>query len=61
MVDWLGDQIKQNPEALIYYDVIQKEVMEQRFPQAGRSYIRFKDIAVCGGDLNLIDKRPLHR
>ena len=57
MVDWLGDQIKQNPEALIYYDVIQKEVMEQRFPQAGRSYIRFKDIAVCGGDLNLIDKR----
>ncbi|MBG0771766.1 MAG: NTP transferase domain-containing protein [Anaerolineaceae bacterium] len=57
MVDWLADQIPQNPEALIYYNVIQKETMEQRFPQAGRSYVRFKDVSVCGGDLNLIDKR----
>jgi len=57
MVDWLATQIPQNPEALIYYNVIQKETMEQRFPQAGRSYVRFKDISVCGGDLNLIDKR----
>lgn len=57
MVDWLAAQIPQNPEALIYYNVIQKETMEQRFPQAGRSYVRFKDISVCGGDLNLIDKR----
>ncbi|MBG0770751.1 MAG: NTP transferase domain-containing protein [Anaerolineaceae bacterium] len=57
MVDWLVDQIPNNPEALLYYNVIQKETMEQRFPQAGRSYVRFKDFSVCGGDLNLIDKR----
>ena len=57
MVDWLADQIPHNPEALIYYNLIQKETMEQRFPQAGRSYVRCKDISVCGGDLNLIDKR----
>jgi len=57
MVDWLVEQIAQNPDALIYYNVIQKEIMEQRYPQAGRSYVRFKDISVCGGDLNLIDKR----
>ena len=57
MVDWLTDQIAKSPEALIYYNVIQNKIMEQRFPEAGRSYVRFKDISVCGGDLNLIDRR----
>ena len=57
MVDWLVEQIAHNPDALIYYNVIQKEIMEKRYPQAGRSYVRFKDLSVCGGDLNLIDKR----
>lgn len=57
MVDWLANQIGKTPEALIYYNVIHKETMEQRFPLAGRSYVRFKDISVCGGDLNVIDRR----
>lgn len=57
MVDWLANQIAESPEALIYYNVIQREIMEQHFPQAGRSYVRFKDISVCGGDLNIIDRR----
>jgi hypothetical protein len=29
--------------------------MDSRFPGSGRSFIRFKDISVCGGDLNVID------
>jgi molybdopterin-guanine dinucleotide biosynthesis protein A len=57
MVDWLADQIAKSPDALIYYNVIQKGTMEQRFPEAGRSYVRFKDVSVCGGDLNLIDRQ----
>ncbi len=57
MVDWLANQIPHNPDSLIYYNVIQKQIMEARFPQAGRSYVRLKDISVCGGDLNLIDRR----
>ncbi len=57
MVDWLADQIPHNPDSLIYYNVIEKQTMEARFPQAGRSYVRLKDISVCGGDLNLIDRR----
>ena len=57
MVDWLVDQIASDPDSLIYYNVIQKETMEKRFPEAGRSYVRFKDVSVCGGDLNLIDRR----
>jgi hypothetical protein len=28
--------------------------MEKRFPGANRSYIRFKDAEVCGGDMNIV-------
>jgi CTP:molybdopterin cytidylyltransferase MocA len=56
MVDWLIAQVEKNPKAHIYYNVIEKSSMEVRFPQAARSYVRFKDISVCGGDLNVIDK-----
>jgi CTP:molybdopterin cytidylyltransferase MocA len=56
MVDWLIAQVEKNPEAHIYYNVIEKSTMETRFPQAARSYVRFKDISVCGGDLNVVDK-----
>ena len=56
MVDWLVDQVAENPGAQIYYNVISQEVMEVRYPGAKRSFVRFKDIAVCGGDLNVIDR-----
>ena len=32
----------------------QKQAMEKRFPGANRSYIKLKDSAVCGGDVNAI-------
>jgi len=57
MIDWLVSQIAKAPDSLVYYNVIQKETMEARFPGANRSYVRFKDVAVCGGDLNVIDRR----
>jgi len=56
MVNWLIAQVEKNPKAYIYYNVIEKSAMEARFPQAARSFVRFKDISVCGGDLNVIDK-----
>lgn len=56
MVDWLAAQVEKKPDAVIYYNVIEKSAMEARFPQAARSYVRFRDISVCGGDLNVIDK-----
>jgi GTP:adenosylcobinamide-phosphate guanylyltransferase len=37
----------------IYYNVIERKVMEQRFPGSKRSYTRLKDAEVCGGDLNI--------
>lgn len=57
MVDWLASQVAQDPTQMIYYNVITQQTMEARFPQSNRSYVRFKDVAVCGGDLNAIDKR----
>ena len=57
MVDWLAEQVAADPTPLIYYNVITEEIMENRFPNANRSFVHFKDVTVCGGDLNVIDKQ----
>ncbi|MCB2209448.1 NTP transferase domain-containing protein [bacterium] len=57
MLAWLAGQIEQNPETEIYYNVITQDAMEERYPNANRSYVRFRDCAVCGGDLNALDTR----
>jgi len=36
------------------YVAVERSVMEARFPHANRSYIRLRDVEVCGGDVNLI-------
>lgn len=56
MVDWLCSQVTQDPNAVIYYNVITKEVMTSRFPHAKRTFVRLKDLTVCGGDLNVVDR-----
>jgi molybdopterin-guanine dinucleotide biosynthesis protein A len=56
MVDWLASEVAAEPGLMMYYNVVDQTTMETRFPQSNRSYVRFKDIAVCGGDLNVIDK-----
>ena len=56
MVDWLATQVAQDPSASLFYNVIKKETMEMRYPEAGRSFVRFKDMSVCGGDVNVIDR-----
>ena len=55
MVDWLVGQVEENPEKQLYYNIIPRPVMETQFPTSARSYIHFKDMAVCGGDLNAVD------
>lgn len=40
----------------ICYSVIERPVMERRFPGSKRTYTKFKDVEVCGGDLNYIRK-----
>jgi GTP:adenosylcobinamide-phosphate guanylyltransferase len=51
MVDWLVDRVMQT-DMDVYYNVISREVMEKRFPTSKRTYTRFKDIELCGGDMN---------
>ncbi len=56
MVKWL---IKTSHEidAEFYYCVLSRPVVERAFPQSKRTYVGFKDVAVCGGDLNIVDAR----
>jgi len=52
MVDWV---VKTGLEAKVdvIYNVIQREVMEKRFPGSKRTWTRLKDLEVCGGDMNV--------
>lgn len=53
MVDWLVQTTMQTDED-VYYTVIERRVMEAKYPQSRRSYTRLKDIEVCGGDMNVV-------
>jgi GTP:adenosylcobinamide-phosphate guanylyltransferase len=52
-IDWVVNNAMQSDED-VYYNVIERRVMEQRFPGSKRSYTRLKDLEVCGGDLNIV-------
>jgi GTP:adenosylcobinamide-phosphate guanylyltransferase len=41
----------------IYYSVVERDIMEKRFPGSKRTYIKVKDGEICGGDLNCYSKR----
>jgi hypothetical protein len=41
----------------LYYNVVQREAMEERFPTSSRTYTRLKDLELCGGDLNVARAR----
>jgi GTP:adenosylcobinamide-phosphate guanylyltransferase len=56
MVQWLVDTTMQTDKDA-YYTVITRQVMEKRFPASNRSYVRLKDMEVCGGDMNVIATR----
>ena len=51
-VDWVVNAALQTDHD-IYYNVIERPVMEKRFPGSHRTYTRLKDAEVCGGDLNV--------
>lgn len=53
MIDWRV-RIAQETECEFHYAVVERSTMETRFPGSNRSYIRLKDVEVCGADLNVI-------
>ncbi len=53
IVDWTVNKAQKTDHDL-YYNVVEQEVMEKRFPGANRTYIKLKDGNVCGSDMNVI-------
>ncbi len=49
--------IYQKGEYDIYYSVVERSVMEKRFPGAHRTFIKVKNEFFCGGDLNSFSKK----
>ncbi len=44
-------------EVDIYYSVVERDVIEKRYPGSHRTFLKVKDVQVCGGDLNCFSKR----
>lgn len=60
MIDWVAQEALRTSDD-IYYFVIERGVMEKRFPGSKRSYTRLKDVEVCGGDVNVIRSAIVHQ
>ncbi len=52
MVDWAIDAALET-EHDVYYNVVTRETMETRFPGSNRSFIKFKDVEICGADMSI--------
>ena len=52
MVDWAVKTALET-HLDVYYNIIQREVMDKRFPGSKRTWTKLKDMQVCGGDLNV--------
>jgi len=52
-INWIVNNAMQTKED-VYYNVISRQTMEARYPNSNRSYVRLKDVEVCGGDINVI-------
>ena len=54
MLDWFIGQTNQSKHDL-YYQIIEQNVMESRFPACKRTYTKLKGETVCGGDVSAIN------
>lgn len=53
MVDWVAREVQETDHD-VYYNVVTRKAMEARFPKSNRSYVKLKDVEVCGGDMNVV-------
>jgi GTP:adenosylcobinamide-phosphate guanylyltransferase len=60
MVDCLAEEKLDEAYDLVF-SVIPRPVMEATFPRSNRSYIKFKDLEVCGADIHLINTRLMQQ
>ncbi len=63
MIDWLVDTSMQTQDD-IYYGIVQRPVMEARYPGSNRTYTKLADMQVCGADIHIAHKTmatdPVH-
>ncbi len=52
MVDWVVNTSMQTRHDL-YYTVLPRQVMEDRFPTSRRTFVQLKDLEACGGDIHV--------
>ena len=52
MVDWVVNTDMQT-DLDVYYHIIQREVMEKRYPGCKRTWTHLKGLEICGGDMNM--------
>ncbi len=60
IVDWVINSAT-DPRVEIYYNVVPRSVMERRFPGSKRSYVKLRDITVCGGDMHVFNPQSTIR
>ncbi|HSB67545.1 MAG TPA: nucleotidyltransferase family protein [Anaerolineales bacterium] len=53
MVDWEVETCLQTDVDLCY-NVARRETIEARYPGSKRTYLKLKDMEVCGGDMNVV-------
>ncbi|MCW5874374.1 MAG: nucleotidyltransferase family protein [Anaerolineales bacterium] len=58
MVDWVLEQVRV-PDDEMLYNVVEKDVMEARFPDSRRTFTRLKGAEVCGGDVTPVALRVI--
>ncbi len=53
MVNWMVDTVETS-HSDIYYQVITRELMEEKFPASRRTFTHLKGMEICGGDVNAV-------
>jgi hypothetical protein len=60
MLDWeVGTSMQYDVD--LCYNVVKSETIEARYPGSRRTFIRLKDVEVCGGDLNVLSTSVISR
>jgi molybdopterin-guanine dinucleotide biosynthesis protein A len=60
MVDWEVETASQT-EVDLCYNVARRETIEARYPGSRRTYLKLKDMEVCGGDMNVVHTSLINR
>lgn len=60
ILDWVAENAMRLRFPVIYH-VVERRAMEKRFPGVKRTYVRLRDMEVCGADVNVAHTRLAFR